>query len=125
MKMTNKFYIDSKEMKRVSVFFIRHKEYLPTVIALVLWGLFGLCHYLFGWAIIPFGYLTSLTFAMIGVQLFTGSILFWMGIAFPIERKRLDHETDETKLSEWEITKKALCLFIALLIASVWLANKF
>ena len=114
--------------KIVTVFFLRHKEYLPTVIALALWGLFGICHWLWGWAIIPFGYLSSITFALICVQIFTGAILWWMSVVLPHCRNRLDHDNkdiDEEKLTEWQITLKALVLFGLLLIATVWMANKF
>jgi hypothetical protein len=117
-----------KKINLLSLFFIRHKEYLPTVVALTLWALFGVCHWLFGWTIIPFGYVTSFLFGLIGVQLFAGAILWWMSVALPHLRKRLDHDNeniDEEKLTEWQITVKALVLFGLLLLASVWLANKF
>lgn len=111
---------------KLKSFYDRNKEYLITVIAGTMWGLFYLAHWLWGITVIPLGYISTLFFGLICVNIVNGIVLWWMQTSFPYLREKLDPESKNKKeLTEWEKTKLALVLYVAYGSWLVYLVNKF
>jgi hypothetical protein len=112
--------------KKFTIYIIKHKEYKIPVFSFFMFILCEMGGYVFGWDVVPVGYLSKFFFGMLGASLFMGVALYWLNTVSPSARKRIDPELDieeEKKLSEWQEVKRSLFLLALYFLGGIALAS--